>query len=299
MCPIISFSQPVGRFLDPERVAGYYVDFSVKAESPDWPPGDPAEALHVWIAQWALGCLERHTAGEGERWLAGATGAARYLLEIQAEDGGWPHPRPFPHTYRLEPQWLSAMMQGEGASVLVRVADRTGDERFAEAAGRALGPLLAPFEEGGLNATLGDGRFPQEYPTTPPAHVLNGGIFSLWGLRDVALALGSESAMAGFEHGLDCLAGNLSRWDCGYWSRYDLFPHPLMNVATPAYHQLHIDQLRAMNLVAPRPELEAMAGRFSEYAASRSCRARAFATKVAFRLRVPRNRLFSHRLSRS
>ncbi len=41
-------------------------------------------------------------------------------------------------------------------------------------------------------------------------------------------------------------------------------------------------------MLAPHPEFEEMAARFERYRASRLKRARAFAAKAAFRLRVPR-----------
>jgi hypothetical protein len=120
--------------------------------------------------------------------------------------------------------------------------------------------------------------------------VLNGGIFSLWGLYDVGVGLGDERAARGFEDGVDSLVASLHRWDTGWWSRYDLYPHPTANVASLAYHQLHINQLRAMNLIAPRDELLVVADRFESYQGRRLNRARAFAEKAMFRLRVPRNR---------
>ena len=61
---------------------------------------------------------------------------------------------------------------------------------------------------------------------------------------------------------MDTLARNIDRWDTGSWSRYDLFPHRVVNVASSSYHVLHINQLRAMQLVCPREELEAAATRF-------------------------------------
>ena len=121
--------------------------------------------------------------------------------------------------------------------------------------------------------------------------MLNGGIFALWGLYDVGAALGDDEIAREFEQGADTLAANLHRWDTGYWSRYDLFPHPVMNVASSFYHALHTSQLEAMQVIAPRPEFEARA------AASHATRSaplnggRAFARKVLFRLAVPRNEL--------
>ena len=163
--------------------------------------------------------------------------------------------------------WLSAMAQGEGASLLVRAHAATKDDRFADAAHRALGSLAVPIAEGGLRARLGAGFFLEEYPTDPPSHVLNGGIFALWGYHDVALGLGDEVARREFERGVDTLAQNVGRWDTGSWSRYDLFPRRVDNVASSAYHLLHINQLLAMQLIAPSPELAAAAARFEGYLA--------------------------------
>src|SRR5829696_4157501 len=82
----------------------------------------------------------------------------------------------------------------------------------------------------------------------------------------------------------------------GSSSLYDLFPHPVPNVASSAYHSLHTTQLRAMQLITPRPEFERTADTFENYARSRASGARAFAVKSAFRMVVPRTRVLAHRL---
>jgi hypothetical protein len=128
--------------------------------------------------------------------------------------------------------------------------------------------------------------------------VLNGGIFALWVLYDVGAGLGDAEAARAFAAGVDMLAAHLHRWDTGYWSRYDLFPHPVLNVASSFYHALHTSQLESMNVIAPRPEFADTAKRFAAYAGSRRCRNRAFARKVLFRLAVPRNEFMSKRMRR-
>lgn len=295
-----SFGIPLGRQVAENGLAGYYVDFTVKARSPEWPPPAPSAVeadLHVTAAQWALGCVERFLAGEGDVWLEGARNAAHSLAAEQVEDGGWVHDEPFPHTFELEPPWLSAMAQGEGASLLARVAELAGEPELLEPARRAIEPLLAEPSPGGLVAELPDGSpFPQEYPTEPASHVLNGGIFAIWGIRDLAIATGEERLARAFERGVDALAANVRRWDTGFWSRYDLFPHPLRNVASPAYHELHIHQLAATQRLAPRAELAAAIERFRAYAASARNRRRALLAKVMFRLAVPRNPLLARRM---
>lgn len=292
-----SFRQPIGAYVDDDAVRGYHIDMRVKASRPQWPeawPWAPGEQSWIALAQLGLGAHERWIAGEGERWLEVARGVADMLCENQVEgggrDGGWEHHFDLPHTYALPAPWVSAMAQGEAASLLVRLHAATGDERYAQAARRALRLLAVPSGEGGTAAALGGRPFPQEYPTSPPAFVLNGAIFAMWGWYDVALALGDGEARESFEHAVETLALNIHRWDSGWWSLYDLYPHRFRNPASFAYHELHIAQLEAMHRIAPGAELREAADRFASYASSPANRARAFAAKAAFRLLVPRRR---------
>jgi hypothetical protein len=301
-----SFSPPVGRHLKPlDRIGGYYIDFGKKAQTPSWPPPwlkSRREQLHVSTAQWGLGAYEKFLDGGDEEWLAAARAAGEHLLELQTAggplDGGWTHLHPMPHTFRLDPPWLSAMAQGEGASLLVRLHLASGEERFAEAARRALGPMRVPVAASGVLAELEGGPFLEEYPTQPGSYVLNGALFAIWGLRDVAVGLRESDAGAEFDRLADSLAGSIHRYDLGFWSRYDLYPHRVANVASGAYHLLHTNQLKAMQIVAPRPQFGAAVAAYEHYADSRPAAARALAQKVLFRLLVPRNRLAKGAASR-
>jgi heparosan-N-sulfate-glucuronate 5-epimerase len=293
----VSFNQPLGQRIEPEGVRGYYVDLRVKAKTPTWPTPDLGEldsTLKVAIAQWGLGAFEHWLDTGSEEWLAMARSAADFFVSRQEREGplagGWPHKHSFPHSFDLPAGWLSGMAQGEAASLLVRVHGETGDDALAEAALRGLGPLRVPSAEGGVLASLEGGPWFEEYPTEPASMVLNGGIFAIWGVRDVAVGLGDAEAAQLFEAAVDALAAGIGRWDLGYWSRYDLYPHKRVNVASNAYHQLHIDQLAAMNAIASRPALVDAEARFRSYHARRLNHARAFAGKVAFRLVVPREK---------
>jgi hypothetical protein len=300
-----SFALPTGRQFGPEGVRGYYIDLRVKAEEPVWPHpslGRLEDRLWVRVHQWGLGAYERYLAGQGEQWLRNAMEVGRYALSQQVRggprDGLWLNRLPYTKTFQLPAGWPSAMAQGEGASLLARLYLETGEERWADAARRAAAAMRLPSAEGGVQARLGSGAWPEEYPTDPPSYVLNGGIFALWGLYDVAEALHDEDVAQEFEQGVATLAANLHRWDTGHWSRYDLFPHPVMNVASSFYHALHTSQLEAMQVIAPRPELEAAAQRFARYGQRRRNAARAFARKVLFRLAVPRNELIGRPMRR-
>jgi heparosan-N-sulfate-glucuronate 5-epimerase len=282
-------------------VRGYYIDLRMKASDPTWPPSwvRPGRAF-IPVAQWGLACHERHLAGQGDAWLEGALGAGRYLARTQRSQrprrGGWDHEAPLPHTYRLVPPWLSAMAQGQAASLLIRLYLATGEESLAEAARAAMEPLSVESDRGGVWAPLGRGGWLEEYPTSPPSFVLNGGIFALWGCYDAAIALDDRDARRLFAIGIDTLAANIGRWDTGFWSRYDLYPHPIPNVASSAYHLLHRSQLRVLDAIAPRAELRDALARFDGYAGSPADRMRALLHKSAFRLLVPRNQLLARRL---
>jgi heparosan-N-sulfate-glucuronate 5-epimerase len=292
-----SFDEPVGPHIDRDGVRGYYIDLRVKARKPDFAeawPWEPNGAPWVACAQMGLGGYERYLAGEGHEWLELARRAgeriAAHLAPEGPRRGALEHNFDFPHTFPMRTPWISAMAQGEACSLLVRLHRDTGEQGYATAALLALEPLFVRTPDGGAMDLLDGLPFPEEYPTEPPSFVLNGGIFSLWGLYDAGRGLGDERAARAFDAGLDALVANLHRWDTGWWSRYDLYPHPVRNVASSGYHELHVNQLRAMAVIAPRPELAETADRWERYRASRLCRARAFVSKVLFRLRVPRSR---------
>lgn len=300
---VATYALPAGEQIEPNGVRGYYIDLRVKAATPEWPPPrwPPYERrLHNASAQWGLGAYERYLAGEGETWLEGARRCASELVERQERQGpragGWIHHWEYHHTFLLRPPWLSAMAQGEAASLLVRLFRETGEERYAAAARAALEPLGRDAADGGVRATLDGGAFYEEYPTSPPSFVLNGAIFTLWGIHDVAVALDDTDARAMFAAGAQTLADNLHRWDTGHWSRYDLFPHPVPNVASSFYHDLHIKQLRALGALTPQQSFSATAERWARYAASPARRSLAFARKAAFRLVVPRHPTLARKL---
>jgi heparosan-N-sulfate-glucuronate 5-epimerase len=291
-----TFFLPVGQHVESDKVRGYPIDMRVKASTARRPVFPSGDGLYIGFIQFGLGCYEQFLDAGREEWLDAALAVGRRLIELQDTDGSWWHTDAFPHTFELAPPWSSALPQGAGASLLVRLHLETGEPEFAAAARLALGPMRTPVEERGLRGQLEGMPWPEEYPTAPPAHVLNGAMFALWGMRDVAIGLDDAEAGRDFDLGIDALVKNLPRYDTGYWSLYSLFPHPVSNVASSFYHSLHVSQLEVMNRFAPRPEFEATRQRWAEYGSSQSCRRRAFASKAMFRLLVPRNRLLAHRV---
>jgi D-glucuronyl C5-epimerase C-terminus len=264
--------------------SGYYNDLTaeVSADSPkeavrrlERLTADPRAVNHVSVAQLGLGCWQLG-------WRDAAARVADRLARALDGDGLLRYGFAMPHTYRLEPGWASALAQGQAASLFVRVG-------LPDAAQEAVRPLVAEPSE--LRASTEHGPVLQEYPTDPPAHVLNGWIFALWGLYDVARGTGDEVAADAFEDGVAALAARLPRYElAGRWSRYDLYPHPIAHAASPFYHRLHVEQLRALDELAPAPAFREYADRWAASARSYPSVALGVGRKVAFRLLRPRRR---------
>jgi hypothetical protein len=239
---------------------------------------DPARANPVSIVQLGLGSLQL-------RDPARLPLVAEVVAWVEARtdrDGLLPYRFPMPHTYPLAPPWHSALAQGEAASLAVRAAAALARPELLALARRLAAPLLDPASP--LVVETPEGPVLQEYPTRPPAHVLNGWIASLWGLHDA----GERDAFAA---GAAAVAARIDRYRTPLgWSRYDLYPHPLVNVASPSYHRLHVGHLRALHALAPDPRLAAAADDWARAARNPVALAFALGRKVAFRVVLPRSR---------
>ena len=95
--------------------------------------------------------------------------------------------------------------------------------------------------------------------------------------------------------GVESLLTLIDRFDTGHWSRYDLYPHPIPNVASGAYHLLHENQLSVLSQQTGEAAFERASTRFAAYGTSAMNRRRAFLAKAAFRTLVPRNETFAKR----
>lgn len=297
--------QPMGFFAPGAVRSGYHVDLRGVAGS--YGPPDEAEAwfdllaarrrhvLPVTVLQLGLGAWQRSVdAGDPDR--SGWERIARLVAEWATIDmdghGRFAHLQPMPHTYAIEAPWHSAMAQGLGTSLLVRCGT-------VEDAARSAVSLLDPGY--GLVSDTPAGPVLEEYPAEPRPHVLNGWMWALFGLYDLAHAPDGldqdvrDAALDAWTDGVSSLVAQLPEYETGRgWSTYDRYPHPVANVASPFYHRLHVDMLRAVARIAPHDsmsrDIEHVAGHWEEALGRRATRAGAVARKVGFRLVVPRRR---------
>jgi hypothetical protein len=134
------------------------------------------------VAQWGL----REYAYDHRRPLMIA---ARWLADHERADGG------IPYLFTLQDgggvaefsPWISALSQGQAISELMRAYQLSGSPRYLRAALHALTPFLHPAPAG-VTSWWGGHRWYEEYPAAQSQcfHVLNGFMFALVGLHDLA-----------------------------------------------------------------------------------------------------------------
>jgi heparosan-N-sulfate-glucuronate 5-epimerase len=277
---------PAGARFRKDTVAGYPIDYRAKVESHRKHPDRPLSAAS--LAQLALGWSER--ALDGERQALPELERCCDLLRARGETGGatirWPYAVAL-RKYGVDPPWHSAMAQAQAASAFTRAYCATGTTEYAELAQKAIQPLLEP-DDSDLVSWVDEGPILEEVGgASPRSPVLNGWIFALWGLRDVALAFERTDAARLYELSVECLVRKLPEYDVGWWTKYSLFPHPVPDLAKPFYHRLHTTQIEIMFVLTDRAEFRDAALRWRTYD-RRWGAAAAVASKTAF---LPLNRL--------
>lgn len=247
----------------------------------------PRGPIHNYtrICGWALAHWSRAMSGaRPEESRASFLAAAQYIrrtavpvgadLELKAELPGAGHVGA-----------VSSMAQGQAMSVLVRAERVTGDPGYGDAAERCLGPFRRTCDEGGVAATMRevDGTWFEEDPVLPPRHILNGMVFALWGLEDLARRSADSEGAVLHEAGMRALHGGIGRFDLGWWSTYDAPDAGRRYIASMRYHDLHVAQLEA--LAVGEPALRTYADRFARYAGSIGGRLRAGAAMATAKAR--------------
>ncbi|KRX99400.1 D-glucuronyl C5-epimerase [Trichinella pseudospiralis] len=183
---------------------------------------------------------------------------ANWFVENQDQKGGWSVPvkRSMSNgRLVLKPGWYSAMAQGHAMSVLCRAYLLENKKEYLDSALKAVELFYINASDGGLINYFYD-VFPwyEEYPTTPGSFVLNGFIYSLIGLHDLAFCLKhvNQQVFDIYKVGLKTLKNMLPLYDTGVGSLYDLRHvslHGAPNVARWDYHAVHIFQLHWLYII--------------------------------------------------
>jgi heparosan-N-sulfate-glucuronate 5-epimerase len=280
--------QSLGRHIDTEGLGGYYCDLRHKATHTidGLPSNSFGEQDYLWvipIAQAALGYWDLRI--EGREVDRDFLYLADWLMDHSEPGPGgivWRNDFAVPK-YALEPGWTSAMGQSQAISVLLRAHMLTDRGEYIDAAHGARGSLLLPVSAGGTQATIDGVPVLEEYPTKEPSAVLNGWIFALFGLHELAVVTADSEARDLFQRSAAGLVKLLPRYDNGWWSLYSLHDHGRPDLAKPFYQRLHPELLEALALIYPAAPLNAYAKRWRDQHSGLAI-ARASLNKLFFRV---------------
>ena len=273
-------NQGLGKAFSVEDIKGYYNDLTEKVTK-------QPEILHteavpsvitekgenvifpVAVFQYGLGAYDLFLITGEEQFKIKFYQCAQWAIKNQEESGAWNN---FFFYYPDHP--YGSMAQGEGASLLIRAYISSNDDTYLRSAKKALDFMLLPIQTGGTTEYKNDEIIMHEY--THRETVLNGWIFSLFGLFDYTLVSNEAKYKTAFEDSIHTLAKYAPRFCMKYWSRYDLKGR----IASPFYHHLHIAQFEALYKITGDQVFETIAKEWATQEKNLFCRSRAFCKKA-------------------
>ena len=178
--------------------------------------------------------------------------------------------------YKVFNPWKSAFTQSRALSILTRAWQETGEKIYFDTATKALFPFQYDISEGGVAIRRpGYETFYEEYVAEYPTRVLDGHLFSLFGLYDyIRVTSGPDHeketlvAKRLFDDGIEGLLQALPKFDLGYWllfNRCEIPDYPKFDPCTINYLQLITRQLEVISKITNRTEFDDYRIRFMNY----------------------------------
>jgi hypothetical protein len=177
--------------------------------------------------------------------------------------------------YKVLTPWKSAFTQSRAISVLLRAWQNTGEEKYLDTAKKALIPFTYDIKNKGVTVFSKHGKFYEEYVAAEPTMVLDGHIFSLFGLNDFTRAVTkdidkeyNEKAKGLFNEGIESLLKWLPEYDLGFWLRFNMCKmdhYPDIDPCTIGYLRLITIQLRVLFLITGNKEFQMYSEKFRNY----------------------------------
>lgn len=245
---VLHVEQGEGKFYSVDEIKGYYNDLRgkiiyTKTIDNNGIPyniaayGERKKKIHfpITIFQYGLGAYDIYLEKGEEQYRDMMLRMADWGIQHQHENGSWDS-----FGSLCYKNHYSAMAQGEGTSLLLRAFVETNDCRYLEGCRKAVNFMLTPLNDGGTADYTKRGIILYEYPGK--AVVLNGWIFSSFGLFDAWKVTKDQKYLQAWHETLRGIKENLSRFDTGHWSLYDWGG----KYASPFYHNLHIAQLSTL-----------------------------------------------------
>lgn len=281
--------QMAGGYYEKDRIKGYYSDLRHKVtgntllDIEGVPINVTNHGARVYFAitifQYGLGAYDLYLETGDKQFLDKFYNCVSWTMKNQEVPGGWDA-----FGFKNKDAKYSSMAQGEGISLLARAFVETKEPKYMIAAKKSLDFMILSIEKGGTTLYNTNGGFTFEESTSSDYRtILNGAIFSIWGLWDYIVITKDKRYIEILHEATKHLATILPMFDCGYWSSYDLSG----NITSPFYHDLHIEQLKVMFDLFEIDEFNKYADKWLGYQNSFFKRKKAFFIKVKQKLKNP------------
>jgi len=218
----------------------------------------------AYVAWYGLVMLERWLRGLDDTGNVAFARQVDWLVEhaVHRDDGAavWPYMFDWREgRCQLRAPWICGMAQGLAISALVRAYRMTGREPLLDLCRAAAHVFEKTVDDGGVRTLEQGHAIYEEYPGYPLARVLDGFLFILLGLRDLAVETGDARIHDLFSDGVAGLQQSLDFWDYrGRWSWYGSHGY----LCPPQYNTLNAALLRALSDVTDEPALRERADRW-------------------------------------
>ena len=248
---LVAVKQGAGKYYSKSQLAGYYNDLTgkVNPETLLDDEGIPINEIEggktvyfpISIFQYALGLWDLYIEKGDKEYRKHFLKICEWISAKQEVSGAWNCVEPIGYK-KIK---YSSMGQGEGVSVLLRAFKLTGESKWLDSAKAAVNFMCTDINAGGTLSLENDCVIFEEYAhlESDKKSVLNGWIFSLFGLYDYLKIVDDERVHKIYNQSLNTLAKNLKCYDRKYWSNYDMSGR----IASPAYHDLHICLLTTLS----------------------------------------------------
>lgn len=278
--------QKSGLFWKKESIAGYYSDlrhkvtYNKKLDYKGVPLNVTSEGKNIYfpitIFQYGLGAYDLYLETKDVQYKEKFFNIVNWATENQQENGAWDA-----FGWCDEKHPFSSMAQAEGASLLCRAFVETKNDNYLKFAKKALEFMVLPVKEGGTAYYDSDGTLISLEEAVKMRTVMNGMIFSIWGIYDYLLCKSDNNFEEKLSQAVKSLSDMLPKFDRGYWSNYDLDGH----IASPFYHLLHIEQLKVLAEMFPEYKFKKYKQVFEKYNNSWLNHKRAFVVKGIQKIR--------------
>lgn len=257
-------TQAAGKYYEKGNIKGYYSDLVHKVEGVSLldENGIPLNQTNrgevvyfpISIFQYGLGAYDLYIETKDSKYINIFWGVVDWTINNQDNNGLW-------NTFGWQTPAIpySAMAQSEGASILCRAYILKKEEQYLLSAQKAVFQMIKPIEGGGCSKVNNEYITFEEHAGINT--VLNGMIFSIWGLYEVTLLSNEPELVEALDNSIQTLEELLPRYDRGYWSNYDLD----RRIASPFYHNLHIEQLKVMYVLFEREVFKETYERWEKY----------------------------------